>query len=64
MIVILDMDEPIQNIVINHGKSSFMTYTMRKKLGYQPIKTITITTGKIDFKHIIGQVLFETVSKF
>ena len=55
------MEEPVENIVVYRGKPSHpMTYAIRRKLGYQPIKTTTIASGKIEFKHIIGQMLFDS----
>ena len=55
------MEEPVENIVVYRGKPSQpMSHTKRRMLGYQPIKTTTITSGKIEFKHIIGQMLFDS----
>lgn len=56
-----EMDESVENIVVSHSKPMMTTKNMiRTKMGYQPIKTLTISSGKIDFKHIIGQILFES----
>jgi hypothetical protein len=60
------MDEAAENIVVYRSKSNLsMSPIMRKKFGYQAIKTITIASGKIGIKHILGQILFENnASKF